>query len=202
MSEDIRTEILKRSSDLFYKFGIKSVSIDDICREVGISKKTFYVYYTTKDELVANLLRTNHECMHRKQEEYMASHSLIDIARKVTNLKTNDDLRRIPQLVYDLQKYYSHEFENYQRIVFNDLKNLLCTYIKKGVDEHIFREDIDIEATSFLLAKLHTDVMRDASMLEANNIPIARLMRNSTTLLIRGMLTEQSLHEIFGKNEE
>ena len=59
MAEDQKSHIIKTAGEMFFRLGIRSVSIDDICHELGMSKKTFYVYFASKDELVAQLLHAN-----------------------------------------------------------------------------------------------------------------------------------------------
>ncbi|NTW32950.1 MAG: TetR/AcrR family transcriptional regulator, partial [Bacteroidetes bacterium] len=49
-------EIIKKVLELYMKFGIKSVSMDDAARELGISKKTLYQYFKDKDELVKKVV--------------------------------------------------------------------------------------------------------------------------------------------------
>ena len=55
MSQDQKNNIIKTAGEMFFRLGIRSVSIDDICREFGMSKKTFYVYFASKDELIEEL---------------------------------------------------------------------------------------------------------------------------------------------------
>ena len=98
MSEDQKVHIIKTAGELFFRLGIRSVSIDDICRELGISKKTFYVYFDSKDELVAQLLDANLRYISGKMEE-----ELVQIFLKRQEAEKND-VRRVPQLVYDLKK--------------------------------------------------------------------------------------------------
>jgi AcrR family transcriptional regulator len=80
MSQDQRAHIIKTAGELFFRLGIRSVSIDDICRELGMSKKTFYVYFGSKDELVEQLLRAN--------VEYVVAHKTRNFgnARYIRNL--------------------------------------------------------------------------------------------------------------------
>ena len=49
-------DILERVRELFYKYGVRSVSVDDICRDLGMSKKKLYQYVSSKTELVGKLL--------------------------------------------------------------------------------------------------------------------------------------------------
>jgi AcrR family transcriptional regulator len=48
-------KILKSSLELFFKYGIKRVTMDDIAKELGMSKKTIYQFYKEKDDLVNQL---------------------------------------------------------------------------------------------------------------------------------------------------
>ena len=103
---DLHSEIIKKSGDMFYRLGIRSVSIDDICHELGISKKTFYVYFSSKDALVEQLLSANVAKMEQKMRTTMESSDFSEIVRKFTQWVTteNEDVRKVPQLVYDLKK--------------------------------------------------------------------------------------------------
>lgn len=49
-------QILETSKELFWKYGIKRVSVEEICKEAGVSKMTFYKYFSNKDQLVNELL--------------------------------------------------------------------------------------------------------------------------------------------------
>ena len=59
MIEQQKQLIIKTAGEMFFRLGIRSVSIDDICHELGMSKKTFYEYFESKDELVAQMLHAN-----------------------------------------------------------------------------------------------------------------------------------------------
>jgi AcrR family transcriptional regulator len=49
---DVKERILVKSEEMFMQFGIRSVSMDDIANNLGMSKKTLYQYFVDKDELV------------------------------------------------------------------------------------------------------------------------------------------------------
>jgi len=63
MDVETRKRIIKVASELFLKYGLRSVTIDDICNELRISKKTFYVHFKQKEELIESLLT---EMRHKK----------------------------------------------------------------------------------------------------------------------------------------
>ena len=84
---------------MFFRLGIRSVSIDDICRELGMSKKTFYVYFESKDALIEQMLQANLDYMAGKMEELVAMkdfRQLVKVFIKRQEAEKND-VRRVPQ---------------------------------------------------------------------------------------------------------
>ena len=78
MAEDQKCNIIKTAGNLFFRLGIRSVSIDDICRELGMSKKTFYVYFESKDALIEQMLLSNIRYMADKMEELLQLQDFLD----------------------------------------------------------------------------------------------------------------------------
>lgn len=202
MSNEVQADILKTSGELFYKFGIRSVSIDDICKALGISKKTFYVYYPTKDDLVSALLESNLQKMQGAFVCFLKK-PLIEFIRGVgeRQMKSKDDIRRVPQLVYDLQKYYPQELNDFQTRLFVAQQEILQQLLQKGIDEGLFRQEIDVKMTAMIISKMHSDSIRDAERLEQNNISMARLGRTSVDLILRGLVTADGYRQIYGNEK-
>ena len=117
MSNEQRGHIIKTAGEMFFRLGIRSVSIDDICHELGMSKKTFYVYFESKDELVAQMLHANVEYIAQKMEDLMVLHDFRQLVAKFLKHQEaeKNDVRRVPQLVYDLKKYYPRQFAQFQK---------------------------------------------------------------------------------------
>ena len=132
MSEDQKCNIIKKAGEMFFRLGIRSVSIDDICRELGISKKTFYVYFESKDELVAQLLHSNVLYIAGKMEELLQMKDFRKlVARFLRHQEAEkNDVRRVPQLVYDLKKYYPRQFADFQTECFRTQKEYIARYLE------------------------------------------------------------------------
>ena len=195
MAENTQKQILKKSGEMFFKLGIRSVSIDDICHELGISKKTFYVYFASKDELVAQLLHVSIDGMAKKMENWLRLHDFrqlisILLAQKEVN---KNDVRCVPQLVYDLKKYYPQQFSEFQLRLFDVQKDYLKQYLEQGIREGLVREQLDVEMTAMLLAKLHTDAIRDMEQIESYGYKMHTYSQTAKDILIRGVLSEEGL---------
>lgn len=192
---DLHSEILKKSGDMFYRLGIRSVSIDDICRELGISKKTFYVYFDSKDALVEQLLSTNVSKLEQKMRTTMESSDFSDIVRKFTQWVTaeKEDVHKVPQLVYDLKKYYPQQYQAFRRQSFETQQRYIEQFIELGMKAGLVRANVNKEYTSHLFAKIYTDALRDFDKIESKGQNLPQFCRVATDILMRGILSEEGM---------
>ena len=195
MSQDQKSQIIKTAGELFFRLGIRSVSIDDICRELGMSKKTFYVYFESKDELIAQMLDANLAYMSSKMQDLLALGDFRQLVK--TFLKHQEaeknDVRRVPQLVYDLKKYYPRQFADFQIKCFETQKDFIKRYLELGVAEGLVRANLNIELTAVLFAKIHNDAIRDFEVIEAHNHNMHQLAHTAMDVFVRGVLSEEGL---------
>lgn len=195
MSQDQRAHIIKTAGELFFHLGIRSVSIDDICRELGMSKKTFYVYFASKDELIEQLLSANVAHMEQKMRSTMETEDFSAIVRKFTNWITTEkeDVRKVPQLVYDLKKYYPRQYNAFQQHSFEIQQQYIEQFIERGIRAGLVRANINKEYTSHLFAKVYTDALRDFEKIESKGHNLPQFSRVATDILMRGILSEEGL---------
>ena len=192
---DQKNHIIKTAGDLFFRLGIRSVSIDDICRELGMSKKTFYVYFESKDALIEQLLQANLDYMSGKMEELLKLgdfRQLVKVFIKRQEAEKND-VRRVPQLVYDLKKYYPRQFAEFQSKCFEMQKAFIMRYLELGVSQGLVRANLNIELTAVLFAKIHSDAIRDFEVIEGHNHNMHQLAHTAMDVFVRGVLSDEGL---------
>lgn len=195
MSIDQKCHIIKTAGEMFFRLGIRSVSIDDICRELGMSKKTFYVYFESKDALVEQLLQANLDYIAGKMEDLVKLNDfkqLVKVFIKRQEAEKND-VRKVPQLVYDLKKYYPRQFADFQMRCFEMQKDFIIRYLELGVSQGLVRANLNIELTAILFAKIHSDVIRDFEIIEAHNHNMHQLAHTAMDVFVRGVLSEEGL---------
>ena len=78
-------------------------------------------------------------------------------------------MRRVPQLVYDLKKYYPRQFNDFQIQCFETQKNYIAKYLELGVTQGLVRANLNIELTAVLFAKIHNDAIRDLEVIDAHD---------------------------------
>ena len=147
-------QILEKSRQLFYSYGIRSLSMDDISRHMGISKKTLYQYVSSKDDLVEKVMDylLNHDKLIQCDEANEALNA-IDILLHASQIVNNEIKETNPVVVFDLQKYYPEVFAKFleqkkQRIFDRIIQNM-----QQGIDEGYYRPDLKIE----LVARLYVN---------------------------------------------
>lgn len=150
-----KERILSKSHELFNRYGIRSVSMDDIAAQLGMSKKTLYQYYTDKDELVNAVfdivLTTNRtQCVECSKMGENAIHEMFisfDVVEEM--LKTMN-----PSLLYDMQKYHPSAFRKFEEFRNGFLYKLIRSNIERGLKEELYRPEIDTDIMSRW--RLHT----------------------------------------------
>lgn len=144
---EIKENILEASYMLFHRYGIRSVSMDDIARELTISKKTIYQYFKDKDDLVSTVT-TKHMDMERREMEEIEKSSLdaIDELAKIS-LCFRKNLKDInPSLLFDLKKYHRKAWDIWMGFKNEFIKNNIVGNLNKGIKDGFFRKEIDVEA--------------------------------------------------------
>lgn len=197
MSEDQKNHIVKKAGELFFRLGIRSVSIDDICRELGMSKKTFYVYFASKDELIEDLLQANIDYVEGKMQQVLNTEDFRKVVSYVVKQQREKeeqaDVRRVPQLVYDLKKYYPRQFEDFQHKAFEMQKAYIAQFLERGIANGLVRANLNIELTAVLFAKIYSDALRDFEVMEAHGHNVVQLSRVAMDVCVRGVLSEEGL---------
>ena len=195
VNDQMVNNIIKTAGDMFFRLGIRSVSIDDICHELGMSKKTFYVYFESKDELVAQLLHSNVAYISNKMEELLQLHDFRQLVGKFLKHQEveKNDVRRVPQLVYDLKKYYPRQFAQFQVNCFKTQKEYIRRYLEMGQKAGLVRANLNIELTATLFAKIHSDAIRDFEVIEAHGHNMHQLGHTAMDIFVRGVLSEEGM---------
>ena len=149
---DTQHKILETAGEMFMRCGLRSVSIDDICNRIHISKKTFYMHFRSKEELIEALLGS----MRKQREAQVAvtnrSSNAIDIAmHEISEARTNNANDLFYNFFYDLRKYYPDIEARHESAMRQVMFDHFCRGLRKGIEEGYFRNDLNVEATVVLM---------------------------------------------------
>lgn len=143
---EVAENILEKADNLFHKFGIRSISMDEIARELGISKKTIYQFFKDKDDIVYKMTQRRIEIDKEEfSEAYNSSEDAIDELIKVS-LCLRKNLNKVnPSLLFDIQKYHPRSWDLWIDYKNNFIKGYVLKSIERGKREGNFRGEIDAE---------------------------------------------------------
>ncbi len=139
-------KILKTSLELFFKYGIKRVTMDDIAKELGMSKKTIYHYYKEKDDLVDQLCQIE-MVKHESQFNEIANlakdpiHEIMLISLRMSDMMQNIN----PVFFLDLQKFHPNAFTQFQKFKEDCAFKDILRNVREGKKSGIYRADINEE---------------------------------------------------------
>jgi AcrR family transcriptional regulator len=185
--------ILIKTRELYMKYGIKSITMDDVATELGISKKTLYQYVTDKDDLVGKFIENEIE---QRQGElfkcfqigFNAIEELFEISVFMNKLFRDQN----PATEYDLKKYYPH---HYQRIVETRrvrMYNYILQNLEKGKKEGLYRDEMN----ESVIAKLYLSISENihfSELFTVEEFTSIKLFSELISYHVRGIATEKGI---------
>ncbi len=141
---EVKDRILSKAADLFTRYGIKSITMDEIASQLGISKKTIYQFFKDKDEMVAAIIEqeiatSEKECMDFRNKAADAVHEIF---------LALDDMEELlkylnPLLLYDLEKFHPTSFAKLKEYKNKFIYDMLVGNLTWGIEDGIFRTNFN-----------------------------------------------------------
>jgi TetR/AcrR family transcriptional regulator, cholesterol catabolism regulator len=146
---DAKQRILLKAHELFNRYGIRSVSMDDIAAQLGMSKKTLYQYFVDKEELVRAVISSEidskmADCCRYQEEGENPIHEVFLSFDQVSQMFASMN----PSILFDMEKYHPSAFRKFKEFQTGFLYEIIRNNLDRGVKEGLYREDIDIDTLS------------------------------------------------------
>ena len=194
MEEQAKEEqLLFAATELFMRLGVKSLTMDDISKHLGISKKTLYQYVSDKKDLVKKAMALaiqNDQCM------------LVDIVVKEENAidellaineKVSEKLQSLqPAVMYDMKKHYPEAWalmENHKKCFVSDI---VIKNINTGIQQGLYRENVNPEIVARIYITM-IDKIFDAETFPSHQYTFATIHKEIARYHIRGIASEKGV---------
>lgn len=165
---DLQTllKILEGSEALFGKYGIKSITMDDVAKELGMSKKTIYQYVSDKNDLVEKTLdfhlqRSEHTCELLIKEQGNPIEAMLAIGDFFCQHMKDTN----PSLMFDLRKYHPTAFQKLDEYRLETIVKQIKGNLELGIKEGFYRNDVDTD----IIPRLYIGMVD--GILESNFFP-------------------------------
>jgi DNA-binding XRE family transcriptional regulator len=192
MIEDQKS-ILIKVSELYSKYGIKSITMDDVARELGISKKTLYQFVSDKDDLVGKFV--DYEIAIRQEEicncfriGFNAIEELFEISIFMNKIMRDQN----PATLYDLKKYYPVHHQKAIKARREGMYNYILANLRKGKKEGLYREELN----EVIISKLYLSRSENTHFNEQFTVEEFTSVKLFTEILnyhVRGIATQKGI---------
>jgi len=199
---DLKQRILDTARGLFFRYGLKSVSMDDIAGELGVSKKTLYEVFRHKKEIINNITsdflcrQKEHHCQILENVND-AVEELLELMKVIHHIFSSLDLR----VIYDMQRYYPEAWQIYidhkEEVIMKDIvKNL-----QRGINEGLFRPEINVE----IIARMRLEQIQlamDPAFFPQDKYEIFEVHRQLLLQYLHGICTQNGLIKLAKSREK
>jgi len=167
------TEILKIATQQFLRHGLRNVSMDDLARICGISKKTLYKFFGDKENLI------RHALVEFLQSQILSS----DMAAHEARNAIEAHCRMVQQfslqmrefnshVTFELRKYYPPLWEMIEDFHKNYVRNFIRRNLEQGIREGLYEPEVDLELTpAFYIALIRGILFFDTELIKNYSFP-------------------------------
>jgi len=185
--------IIEKVRELYMKYGIKSITMDDVATTLGISKKTLYQHVSDKDDLVGKFI--DNEIKIRKEQICKclrvgsnAVEELFEISVYMNKIIRDQN----PATEHDLKKYYPHHFLKIEKVRREGIYNYILQNLRKGKEEGLYLAEMNDEIIAKLyLSRVESIHLNDLFTIE--EFTSVKLFMEQLAYHIRGIATKRGL---------
>jgi AcrR family transcriptional regulator len=141
---EVKERILGKAADLFLRYGIRSITMDEIAAQLGISKKTIYQFFTDKDDMVSAVIdqeihKNEEECVQFRKQAENAVHQIFMAMDSVEEMLKYTN----PLMLYDLEKHHPRAYRRLKEFKYQFLYKILVENLQWGADEGLYRQGMN-----------------------------------------------------------
>ncbi len=189
----MKEKIIAKAGELFLNFGFKSITMDDIARELSMSKKTIYNCFENKTALVRSVTENIYNIVIKGidqicQKQLNPIEELYEI-KKFVSLQLKDE-KSSPQ--FQLQRYYPDIFKQIKGNNFELIHNITINNLNRGIQEGLYRENVNVEFVARIYFIGMTGI-KDDTIFPVNEFPKIRLIESYLDYHLRGIVTKKGL---------
>ncbi|MCK5907191.1 MAG: TetR/AcrR family transcriptional regulator [Flavobacteriales bacterium] len=199
MNEDLLTRVLEKSKEVFVKYGVKSITMDDISKELGISKKTLYTVIKDKNELIEKTSFSISDGIFSTIRELLLKNldpisELLEIENIVCDTITNFD----PSVIHQFQKYYPAIHKKLHDRQKSAIINMIKDNMQRGINDGLYRVDLDVNFMAHLDYSSSFNLI-NSDFFPANEFEIRKIKHQYLIYHLRGISSSKGLSFIESK---
>lgn len=184
-------KILEGAEALFMKYGIRSVTMDDIARHLAVSKKTLYQHFADKDDLVYKMSEVFLERAFRQYDVIaLRSKNSVEELSMISICMKQDMEHLNPSMLFDLQKYHPKSWGLWTSYKERIVSEAIVRNISKGIEDGYFRPEINPQIVAVIRIALIERAF-DEQFFPRERFNLADVQLQLFDLFVFGLCTEK-----------
>ena len=198
---DIKKKILKAAENLFMKYGVRSISMDDISRHLSVSKKTLYQHFADKEDIVSMTCQAHIDTIVGQMQEITrgAKNAIDELAKIFMCLKQNTEDTN-PSLLFDLQKYHPKAWTVWINHKNKFIRESVIRNLRQGIEEGYYRPELNVE----IIASMRIELVQlpfDDNVFPTSRYKIAEVQMQIFDHFVHGIVTDKG-RKLYQKYKE
>ncbi len=191
--KNVKEHILAAAQALFFKKGIRSVSVDEIASALKMSKKTIYEYFKNKDDIVLELVKS-HIHFHQKEIEKLIKKSDNIIEETLAIVKCSSEMMEQinPNVFEDLKTTYPKAWNYLEEFKKTFIIATITKGLQKGQKQRLIRKDINVKLMAYLRL-IQINLLFQTDILREFNMSVNELQNQLTKHFLYGIATEKGI---------
>jgi len=187
----VKEKILEGATKLFFRYGIRSVTMDEIASNLAMSKKTIYQFFKNKDELITSISENHIEQEKRDYSSIEAkSMDAIDEICQVSDCFRKHMSEIHPKILFELKKYHSGAWGHYTEFKHQFIKGHIKRNILRGMAEGCYRKELNVDILSTFRVE-QVEIIFDEEKFPRNTYNFAEVQMQVFEHFIHGLLTDK-----------
>ncbi len=198
---EIKERIKQKADELYRRYGVKSVTMDEIASQLGVSKKTIYQSFDDKNELVdevfVEMLDYNKSCCQDcRKHAQNAVHEIFLAIDSLQEIIGNMN----PSILFDIERGHPNTFKKFAEFKYHFLFEIIKKNIERGIEEELYRLDLNAD----IIAKVRLEMMMlpfNEELFPKSQYSIAQLQQDLLEFFLFGMVTSKG-HKLITKYQK
>ena len=196
----VKQRIIEEASELFGRSGVKSITMDDLARHLGISKRTIYENFKDKEALLVACINAFHDEHKNSEKVFLESDNVAEAILAMLQKGADPKAQRQFNMMNDIRKYYPQVHKDHLTRLHRSQRRNFEHIVQRGIREEVFRSELNPEIMANFFYRLEENLAHSSDK-ELEKFSVAEIFENLVLTIIRGICTAKGI-EIIDKYKE
>ncbi len=189
-----KKRVLLFATELFLKYGVRNVTMDDLAQQLGVSKKTIYASFQNKREIVIAVANEFFRLEKERSEELSKqSQNAIDELFRIVSWSLNVLKKISPNLIFEIRKYYPEAWLVFDAFHRGYVLDKIKQNLEQGIMEGLYREGLHVEIVASLRV-LQIEATLHSDFFPVSKFDPATVQVEVFELFMRGLVSDKGRH--------